>query len=45
MADKHHTTADDASAPIVPVGVLRGIENIAQGKTATRGEIAAVLKF
>ena len=37
--------SDDDETPLVPKGVLRGIENMANGKTATKDELRAVLKF
>lgn len=40
---RRETDRDDE--PLVPVGVLEGVDNIAEGKTASKEDIEAVLKF
>ena len=36
---------DDGETLLVPEGVLRGIDNIANGNTATKEDLRDVLKF
>ena len=36
---------DDGDAPLVPEGVLRGIEDIEEGNTTSKEELEALLKF
>lgn len=38
-------TLDEDAGPRVPEGVLRGIEDIAEGNTASKEDIESVLKF
>jgi len=37
--------ADDVDAPLVPEGVLRGIEDIEEGNTASKEDLEALLNF
>lgn len=37
--------AEDGERPKVPEGVLRGIEDIAEGRTATKEDLESVLKY
>jgi len=40
-ADEHA----DGDDPVVPEGVLRGIEDIEEGNTASKEELESLLKF
>lgn len=35
----------DGDAPVIPEGVLRGIEDIEEGNTASKEELESLLKF
>jgi hypothetical protein len=37
--------ADDGDAPLLPEGVLRGIEDIEEGNTASKEDLEALLNF
>ena len=37
--------ASDGEEPLVPEGVLRGIEDVEEGNTASKEDIESVLKF
>lgn len=43
--DDKDTNPVDGERPLVPVGVLEGIENIKNGNTASTEDIESVLKF
>lgn len=38
-------STDDGGDPLVPEGVLRGIEDIEEGNTASKEDLESVLKF
>lgn len=37
--------SDDGDEPLVPEGVLRGIDDIEEGNTASKEELESLLKF
>jgi len=43
--DGREDDVEDGGRPEVPEGVLRGIEDIAEGRTASKEDIESVLKF
>ncbi|QKY19670.1 hypothetical protein B4589_004480 [Halolamina sp. CBA1230] len=43
--DNREDDAEDGERPKVPEGVLRGIEDIAEGRTATKDDLESVLKY
>lgn len=43
--DGREGDAEDGDRPEVPEGVLRGIEDIEEGQTASKEELASVLKY
>ena len=43
-SDGETISVEDAD-PVVPAGVLRGIEDIAEGNTASKEDIESILKF
>ncbi|WP_169051889.1 hypothetical protein [Halorhabdus amylolytica] len=43
--DDHEGDAEDEERPEVPEGVLRGIEDIAEGRTASKEDIESILKY
>ena len=43
--DDTEDSSDDGEDPLVPEGVLRGIEDIEEGETASKEDIESVLKF
>lgn len=43
--DGDSTDANDGEEPQVPEGVLRGIQDIADGNTASKEDLEAVLNF
>lgn len=43
--DDREGDAEDGDRPAVPEGVLRGIEDIIEGNTASKEDLEAVLKY
>lgn len=43
--DDRENDAKDEDRPAIPEGVLRGIEDIAEGETASKEDLEAVLKY
>lgn len=43
--DDREDDAEDGDRPEVPEGVLRGIEDIAEGDTASKEDLESVLKY
>lgn len=43
--DGHEDEAEDGHRPEVPEGVLRGIEDIEEGRTASKEDLESVLKY
>lgn len=45
IGDGREDDAEDGERPEVPEGVLRGIEDIAEGRTARKEDLEALLKY
>ena len=43
--DGREDGVEDVDRPEVPEGVLRGIEDIAEGRTASKEDLQSVLKY
>jgi len=43
--DGHEDGVEDGDRPEVPEGVLRGIEDIEEGRTASEEDLESVLKY
>ncbi|GAA0271331.1 hypothetical protein [Halobacterium noricense] len=43
--DDRKSDAEDGGRPEVPEGILRGIEDIAEGNTASKEDLESVLKY
>lgn len=44
-ADNADERSDDGEDPVVPKGVLRGIEDVKEGDTASKADLEDILKF
>ena len=43
--DGAESSSDDGEDPVVPEGVLEGIDDIEDGNTASKADIESLLKF